>query len=424
MTRFYFYAGRVKYIAHRRNIKVHPDLHTFLMACHSNSFSRHTSILPSLRTALISSSTCDAFQASLSLSAELRHLQLDLGFKEIRRVSPLSDDVLVHYVERVARSSLYLETISLRGLATKRLNVAISLLQNVKVLSLCLGSSLIAHTLLAVTSFPRLLEFDVHAAHFDVMELGELFHNCKSPMFPSLRKLRIRAHAPVIELFLDALPDDSLHTICMEVEDPTCQTVSWIKMFNLICTKSANTLRNLTIEHHTELDNLDNPHSNTDHDSRIPFTNLRILGGLHHLRRFVLDTTLPATICDHELELMLGWWPELEHLDLGSVPITHYANSQPLSWHSLVAIAKKSTKLTSVILPVDINWADSSLIDLPRQFALTRLTCGYAFPPTHTDIEVAKYLHRLFPSLRTVDGLSYHEDQWSQTQKTLQRLAS
>jgi hypothetical protein len=377
----------------------------------------------------------------LSLSAELRHLQLDLGFKS--RISPLSDDVLFHYLDQIARFSVHLETISIRGLATKSLNAAISSLQNVKVLSLCLGISLTTDTLLAVTSFPRLLEFEVHAAHFDVEELGEHFHNRKSPLLPSIQKLHVRAHTPVIELFLHAIPDDSLHTLCIEFEDPTCTTASWATMFNIICTKSANTLRNLTIVHHTELDDLDleisnstSAHPITDHnvfvDDRlnihIPFTKIQLLGGLHHLQRFVLDTTLPAGICDHELELMLGWWPELEHLDLGCFPITHHPNSlarQPLSSNSLVVIAKKSTKLTSLILPADISLADNApVIDLPRQLVLMRLTCGYPFPPTLTDMDVAKYLHRLFPSLRTVDGLSDNEDQWSRTQTALERLAT
>ncbi|KAF8239417.1 hypothetical protein L208DRAFT_1237534 [Tricholoma matsutake] len=438
MTRFHSYARRVKHIAHRHSIQVHPDLLSFLMTCHSNS--QRISILPSLQTAQISYSTCNAFQAALSLSTELHHLQLDLGFKA--RASTLSDDVLLDYLACIAHFS-HLETLSIRGFATKRLNVAISSLKNVKVLSLCLGVSLTTHTLMAVTSYSRLSEFEVHATHFAVEELRELFHNRKSPMFPSLQKLHIRAHASVIELFLHALPDDSLRTLCMEVQDPTCTTVYWANMFDLICTKSTNTLQNLTIEHHTELDNLDleinsaNTHPDTDHDVSandklnicISFTTLRILGGLHCLRTFILDTTLPVGICDRELEFMLGWWPELEHLDLGTPPITHssYANSpawQPLSSHSLVAIAKKSAKLTSLVLPVDISWArNAPTIDIPEQLVLTRLTCVYPFPTTHTEIGVAEYLHRLFPSLWTVDGLSYDEDLWNRTQIALQRLA-
>ena len=441
MTRFQFYAGRVKHIAHRRSIQVHPDLLSFLTDCHHNSLPQHASILPILRTAHISYLTCNAFLAALSFSRMLRHLQLDLGFKP--KVAPLSEssDILLHYLDQVARLAHDLETISIRGSATKRLNAVISSLHNVKVLSLCLGTTLTTDTLLAVTTFPRLVEFEVHAAHFDVDELNEHFHNRQSPMFPSLRNLHVRAHAPVIELFLHALPNDSLHTLCIEVEDPKCTTVSWVTIFNLICTKSANTLRNLTIVHHPEMDYLDlefnsssNAHPNTDHDIfvdnrfyiHIPFTNLRILGGLHHIHRFILDTALPVGICDHELELMLGWWQELEHLDLGSV---HHVNSLPqrrLSSHSLVIIAKKSRMLTSLILPADFDCAlnNATTINLPQQLVLTRLTCTYPFPTTHTHIEVAEYLYRLFPYLQTVDGLSHHEDQWSQTQKALRRLAN
>lgn len=428
MTRFHSYAGRVRHITHRQSVQVHPDLLSFL----SNSFTQCSFILPSLRSAQISSSIHNAFQASLSLSPELCHVQLDLGFKA-RDSSRLSDDILLHYLKQVIRFSPNLDTISIRGSATQCLNVAISLLQNVKVLSLCLGSSLATDTLLAVTSFPCLLEFEVHAAHFDVEELGRLFLDRKASMFPSLQKLHVRAHSPVIELFLRALPDDSLHSLHIEVEDPTGTTVSWITIFNLICTKSANTLRKLTIEHNTELDGLDleinnstypHPIADDKFNIHIPFTDLQVFEGLLHLRRFVLDTTLPVDIDDHKLELMLGWWPELEHLDLGSLPPVNPRARQPLSSHSLVVIAKKSTKLINLVLPVDISWAHNTpMVNLPRQPMLMRLTCGHPFPRTHTDVEVAKYLHWLFPSLRTLDGLSDQEDQWSRTQTVLRCLA-
>ena len=433
MSRFQFYAGRVKHIAHRRSVQVHPDLLFFLTDYHRNSFSQHTPILPILRTAQIYS-TCNAFQAALSLSGELRHIQLDLGFKP--KAAPLSNDILLHYLDQVTRFSHDLEAISIRGSATKCLNAAISSLQNVKVLSLCLGITLATDTLLAVTTFPRLVEFEVHASHFGVEELGEHFHNRQPPIFPSLQNLHVRAHTPVIELFLHALPNDSLHTLCMEVEDLTCSTVSWATIFNLICTKSANTLRNLTIAHHAEIDYLElesnnstSAHPIADQDIfvddrkfnvHIPFTDLRILGGLHHIRRFILDTSLPAGICDHELELVLAWWQELEHLDLGFIHHTNPPAQRWLSSRSLVIIAKQSRKLANLILPVDISCADNApMIDLPRQPVLARLTCGYPFPTTHTPIEVAEYLHRLFPSLQTVDGLWQDGDQWSQTQTAL-----
>lgn len=415
MTRFHSYAARVKHIVHHRSIQVHPDLLSIFMTCHSNFF-RHTFILPNLRTAQLTCSTHNAFQAYLSLSKELRHLQLDLGFKA--RVSPLSNDVVSRYLEWVTRFSPQLERVSIRGLATGCLNLAVASLKNVKRLSLRLGVTLTAETLSAVTSFPCLSEFEVHAAHFDVHELSKLFHNRK---FPSLQKLHVRANAAVTELFLHAVPNDNLHMLFIEIEDPTCTTVSWATMLHLICAKSPNTLRNLTIEHHTELDEL-----NLEINTHISFTNLQILGGLHRLTRFVLDTTLPTGLCDHELELLLEWWPELEHLDLGSGTMICRVNSlaRPLSSHSLAVIAKKSTTLTTLIIPVNISCADdASCIPPSQRCPLTRLTCVYPFPPTHTHMEVAKYLNRLFPSLMTVDGLEDDENQWGQTQITLQSLA-
>jgi hypothetical protein len=438
MTRFYLYAGRVKHIIHRRSVGVHPDLLSFLMARHSGSIFQHAPILPNVRTVQMSYPIHSAFQASLSLSEELRHLQIDLGFKS--RSFPLfNGDVLLQYLDDVVRLSPHLETVIIRGLATKCLNGAISRLKDVKVLSLRLGVSLTLDTLSAVTSFPALLEFDVQASHFNVKDLDELFYDRISFMFPSLQRLRIRARAPVIELFLRAIPDGSLQTLHVELDDPADTIVSWDTMFNLICIKAANTLQSLTIERHTEIDDLGpdiidstNTHpiayNNTlvDHIPNVQFTNLQMLAGLHQLRKFVLDISPSASIGDHELDLLLCWWPELEHLDLGSAPIppcVYPSAQQSLSSHSLVTIAKKTTKLTSLVLPVDITWAhDVSMTDLPRQLVLTRLTCGYPFPPSRTGLEVAMYLHRLFPSLQVVDGLSEHEDQWSQTQAALKLL--
>lgn len=307
-------------------------------------------------------------------------------------------------------------------------------------LSLRIGTSLTSETILAVARFPLLSELEIHPGHLDVDSLvGSLCDN-QNTTFPSLRKLHIRAPATMIELFMNLTPTNTLQTLRIEAEDPAHLPIAWSPIFKLLCSKAPNTLQNLTLEHHIELDDLDtddntsgDPTLNIDDNNtmdnkpstQISFNTLKDLSAIGGLRRLILDMTLPPCICDREMEILAGWWPGLEHLDLGSVSTTGCVGRQihyPMTFQSLVVCAQKLPKLTSLILPANANIAcatsSAAMDDMPTQYKLTRITLGH--PSTPNSIQLAQDLYRLFPSLTEVDGLCEHEEQWGHTRAALQ----
>lgn len=402
-------------------MRVHPDIIPLLLASHCN---KAIEILPSLRKARVSS-PCDPFQHALSLSTQLRQLELDLGFKTKDQT-----ERACHFLQQVFHTAPELEKLSIRGSASLSMNSTISSMLTIHTLSLHLGNSLTAETLLAVTRFPLLSELDIHAGHLDVDSLTSCLSNNQSPTFPSLQKLHLRAPANMIELFMQIIPGNSLKTVRIEAEDPA---VAWSPIFKLLCGKAANTLINLTLEHHIELDDIDatsgdpnlstNDNNSVDNelDMQIPFSTLKDLSAIRGLRRLILDFTLPPAVCDQDVETMADWWSSLEHLDLGSASTDRAGqlSNYPMTFRSLVACAQKMPNLISLILPANANIAymKDTTAPTPSHNKLTRITLGH--PSTPDPVEMAQRLHQLFPSLTEVDGLEEHEEEWTQIQTAL-----
>ncbi|RDB23602.1 hypothetical protein Hypma_008999 [Hypsizygus marmoreus] len=432
LLRFRVYASRVKYISHRRHIQVHPDILSLLTDC--NSARPHTELLPSLLSAQLSSSACDTIQTSLSLSHQLRHVDLDLGFNS-RNPKNFPAIIVSQYLEMVARIAPELQRLSVRGSLSEDLLGTMSSMRNLRSLSLRAGSSLTTDAFLAIMNFQNLAELELHASHLDIDELSDTLPNQGQPILPALKKLHMRAQGPVLELVLGTLHTESLHTLDIEAEG---HPVSWRPIFQAICSNAASTLENLTVEHHIELDEMDidsgpsaAPPSHTTTTSelipntQIPSNDMLILTDLIHLRRLVLDTTIPPAIGDQELSTLISRWPELEHLDLGSMPVSGCVRRRatpPLTLQSLVALATKSSKLTTLALPVDLQKVDDTEIpaNTPNHSGLKRLTFGG--PPPADPLQLARYLHRLFPSLMEVDSISEDEELWLSTQAALRTL--
>ncbi|KAF8075086.1 hypothetical protein FPV67DRAFT_613780 [Lyophyllum atratum] len=433
LSRFHSYACRVKDITHRQTVQVHLSILSILASELAGAPTYPAGLLPCLRSAQLSTSNCDSIQACFSLSDKLRKLDLDLGFKS--RGSQSSNEHVQQYLQEVVRIAPGLQRLSIRGSLAQNLLGLVTSMQNLQALSLRLGSSLTTDALLAIANFQDLSELEVHAGHFDADALSDALRDRGHPAFPSLKKLHLRAHTPVLALILDHVSADALHTIRLEAEEPTGVSVAWNPIFKIICSKAANTLRSLTIEHHIELDDMDiesAPSTDTTSPSPgetktnipIPFSHLQTLGSLHHLRHLVLDTTLPPAICDEELATLVKGWPELEHLDLGSTPpLTRVGQQEKRpTFQSLHTLAASTPKLTALVMSADIRGIDSTTIppDVPRQHALTRMTL--ACTPASDPARVARYLHQLFPSLLEVDGLPEHEEDWSRVQGALRTM--
>lgn len=435
MENFNSYASRVVHIEHRNGVKIHPNV-TSLMLNGKHEIPFRICALPNLRTARVSSTASRALVETLIYCEKLRELDLDFGFKT---KSPLLDDHIYECLSGVIRRSVDLRKLRVRGLASSRFDALISSMSRLEVLSLRLGKSLMPETITSVMSFPNLQELEIHARHLVRDDLDNVFQTGTVGTFPSLRKLDINAHIPIIEFVLQNISPDTLQYIRIEAEDPA-PGPSWDGCFTLIAHKASNTLEEIALEHHFEMLEQDiesngDPATSSDvpaSESRkenLPFSTLRLLRDLKRVRRFTLDLTLPPAISDKDIEDLVCWWPNIEHLELGSAPqVLHPVHPPPTSQmtiRSLARFARHSKKLRTLSLSLDPRRSgpeDSAndLVDLCHTNNLRTLRIGH--PSLPDPVEMASYLHRLFPQLTEVVGLCEQDEVWIHTREALERL--
>ncbi|KAJ6518896.1 hypothetical protein C8R45DRAFT_885102 [Mycena sanguinolenta] len=412
---FNSHAYRIKHITQRHNTRLHPKILDLVCA--------NGTPLTRLTTTRLSSTDPDCVPAALSLAPGLRQLDLDFGFKN--RGPGIQDG----YLEILIRLATNVERVRLRGLADKRLNSAISQMLNLCSLSLRTGPFLTAETLAAISSFPSLSELEIEAGHIDIDTLVEAWAlptTCRESApthFRALKKLHICAQAPLLELILKTIPL-SLHTLRIEATTPAGSLpVDWSGLFDLVTTHA---IHDLTIEQH--LDDIDpdttaatSPSTNTQHtyfDNRITFDLIRRLAPLRHLHHLTIDTTFIPILSDQDIEALAAWWPDLAHLDLGSLHSSEClpsTGSPRATLACLRAFASSMPKLQTLILPVDLSIVPAPMTLPSESSALSRATFSSATPPVPSAI--APYLHAVFPGLTMVDGT--HETQWSAVQNLL-----
>ncbi|KAF7370515.1 hypothetical protein MSAN_00683400 [Mycena sanguinolenta] len=313
---FNSYAYRIQHITQRHNTRLHPKILHVLCA--------NGTPLTRLTTTRLSSTDLDCVPAALSLSAGLRQLDLDFGFK--RKEPGMHDD----YIETLIRVATNVERVRLRGLADQRLNSAISQMSNLCSLSLRTGPFLTAETLAAISTFPSLSELEIEAGHIDIdtlVEAWSLSSTCRDSApthFRALKKLHICAQAPLLELVLKTIPP-YLHTLRIEATTPAgSPPVDWSSLFDVITTHA---IHDLTIEQHLDDIDLDttaatSTSANTQHsysNNRITFDLIRRLAPLRYLHHLTIDTTFIPILSDQDIEALAAWWPDLAHLDLGSL---------------------------------------------------------------------------------------------------------
>lgn len=426
LAAFRSYSLRVKHIAHSRNIRIHPLALSFLV-----SHNGDTDLLPNLTTVQVSSAASDEIQTSLSVSPKLRFLDLDLGFKAKTQAKVASASTVCEYLKQVTRVAPNIERISLRGRASEQLNQAVSLMTKLRVLSLRAGTSLAGETLGTVSFFPSLTDLEIHASHIEVEDLAATMASHCTPTFLSLRKFHIRAHTPLIEFLLCKLQPDTLHILHIEVENSARSPISWDRIINIIRIKASQSLQELTLEHHIDIDNLEDTQSASSSplwksNNNLTINTLHPLARLPHIRRFIIDTTLPPDLCDSDIEHIAKWWPGLEHLDLGPLPVLECVGQkwQPRTTiASLAMFARYTPRLESLILPLDVasgvTLSDGELLSTVLcQSVLRRLTISSTTPPD--SLSMARYLRHAFPSVVEVDGTAEHEEEWKQVRMILQ----
>lgn len=418
---FLSYAARVKSINHRHRRPIDPAILSLLQCSTTTSHVGH--LLPSLTTVQVAVPGWDAFTSILGLSSNLQQLNLDLGFNKARTDAKgwSNDAVAAKYLTQVARITS-LQHLELRGLAlgSEGINLALISMKSLRTLNLTTGNSLSARTFVAIAAFPHLAQLEVHAGHIDADEFADLDSAGSAPLFPTLQHLRIRAQASLMEVLLQNMPTNTLKSLILEAERSAQPPSSWNTALELIALKSAQSLREFTMEHHIDVDVLEtdsNPQHNTvpHTNSRFTLATLSPLAKLSHLIRFVLDSTLPPDLCDTDVGELVKWWPDIKHLDLGGL-ITPADCIEPfwkprMSLGCLELLARHCQHLEAVVLNVDLNLtAADSKAPTPVQHALRSLTLGSCVPPD--PVTLPNRLQNLFPSLKEVDGVALHEEEW------------
>ncbi|EDR14579.1 uncharacterized protein LACBIDRAFT_292032 [Laccaria bicolor S238N-H82] len=431
METFNSYASRVVHIVHRNGVKIHPNVASLMLKDGKHEIPFRICALPNLRTARVSSTTSPALVETLIYCEKLRELDLDFGFKT---KSPLLDDHIYECLNDVIRRSVDLRKLHVRGLASSRFHALVSSMSRLEALSLRLGKSLMPETIKTVMSFPNLQGLEIHARHLVRDDLDNVFHTGTVDTFPALRKLDINAHIPIIEFILQNISPDTLQYIRLEAEDPE-PGPSWDGCFTLIAHKASNTLEEITLEHHFEMLEQDiesngDPATSASESQKenLPFSTLRLLRDLRHVRRFTLDLTLPPAISDKDVEDLVCWWPNIEHLELGSAPQVQPVHPPPTSQmtiRSLASFARHSKKLRTLSLPLDPHKSgpEDSADDLPNLCSTNNLrTLRIGHPSLPDPVEMASYFHRLFPQLTEVVGPCEQDEAWIHTREALERL--
>ncbi|KAF8967599.1 hypothetical protein BDZ97DRAFT_1916552 [Flammula alnicola] len=424
---FHSYAQRVKHVSHRQEIKIHPSVGVFSPF----SYTWKTA-LPNLATAHISIPRCTALLMPLNLSPALRHLDIDLGFKA---TSSFMDTTLCEYLEQVNACCPELRRISLRGLASKRLNRIISSMRLLHSLSLRLGHSLLPETFMAVIGFPHLLDLEIHAGHIEYTNLDDIHVPQDYTTLPSLSKLHIRAKTPTIENILHHIQPNTLQHLHIELDDISPSTTSWDTIFVSISNKTGNTLRHLALEHHFEIpEPISSIPSDTNQTSQItpshitpcvPIETMQGLRGLKHLRHFSCDFTLPPAMSNQDIGKLVTWWPDLEHLDLGCGLQTDefpVVGSSQMTISALALFATRLPKLRKLILPLIID--DLQVLPPAAQNTIASQVQSLTVAQLETSnpMELVRYLHQLFPFLQDLEGPCEDSQVWTDTKDALRSI--
>lgn len=296
--------------------------------------------------------------------------------------------ILRHHAK--AATGQGLEKLHIRGWATPVLNEGITMLRSLRSLVLHTGKSLTTHTLASLASFPHLEQLSVHAGHIDTTE----FISALSPTsrFPSLRSLRIRGQRSLFCAILDIIPYGTLQSLYLETEDYDQTSHAWKPTLHLIACKAADTLIGFTIDQLLEPEEM-NSMFLFGIDTRLALDTLQPLSGLRALCRFTVDAMILPDFTDRDIDQMAGWWPHLEHLDLGTLPgvLDHIEAWTPkVTLASLHHLAKRCPSLQTLTIPLDISnpaaisahAAEKSRGSITQQTALRRLYVG---PPPAAD---------------------------------------
>ncbi|KAJ4475055.1 hypothetical protein J3R30DRAFT_640388 [Lentinula aciculospora] len=423
------YASRVKQIVHRQNIQLHPTLLSSIL-----EDSELASSLRKLSMAQLSLMNCHMLCPIISLAKGLEKVELDLGFT--MNTFQTANKAAFDFISTVYRVSNCFASLSLRGAVSGQVMNLIGTLSRLEVIHLRVGASFHAETLAAISTFPRLRELGIHTSHIRPEDF-----RFSTVCFPSLQSLDIRGRTNSIEKLLRSMQSDSLAVLSIDIELLVSTDDTWDGLFTAIKEKTHASLLQLTIEHHMDTQDLplddDTPSSadttptsnsyinnflRTNPNALLHFEHLYSLCDHRSLRQFVLDTTPPILVRDVDLEQIVRWWPNLEHLDLGSVPTFDPRWVPKATPAGLSALSLGLSILDTLVIPVNIDGLTYDAAMKLAQNPNSSLRCVTLTALSPPDQSMAHCLHRLFPSLKEIHGTSGHESHWDCIQKHFESL--
>ncbi|KAF5350264.1 hypothetical protein D9758_007794 [Tetrapyrgos nigripes] len=346
-------------------------------------------------------------------------VDLDLGFRSTSSES--SNHAAHEFLLDVRQSAPDLASLSIRGLASERLLTAVSSLSMLRTLSLRLGYTMTIDTLIAISKFPVLTELEVQAVAIDVEEMKENWVlSAELDTFPALATLNIRGTIDFIDAFIRNMRSKHLHELQLDIDPsaPSGNNNTWDALFNAIHERFSNTLHDLTIEYHTEAASLpvdtNDTHNTTNNTPTISpldgkfhdflnFDTLYPLSNMRNLRRIMLDTSPPLSVCDQDFDRLVKWWPNLEHLQLGSLPALDPTWTPQTTVKSLLAVSLGLRSLQTLILPVASSSITTKVIDdFPAKAQSPLHHISVTSSLSDQDMMTAA-LNRLFPSLDEIE---------------------
>ncbi|KZV65164.1 hypothetical protein PENSPDRAFT_614381 [Peniophora sp. CONT] len=425
------YASRVRSVQHHgRTATKLPSAILELLASSSGLF------LPSLSTVALNLSdpTKRTLAPQLYLSTQLRSVTIDVGFA--RRAAAGTNahpgESVCAYVDAISQSVPRLESLNLRGRVGERILDSVAEMQNLRTLSLCVGTDLSPRIIAAIGLFPHLHDLRVQLDGMDEEALRDALTEA-GPCFAALKTLNIRAVPEVMAAFFGSFPKTArLSSARLESDLKPRAADSWIPALEHLATKASFTLEELSIQSLTSFCEVLDPTV----PPRLHFT-IATLAPLERatcLRRFFLDASVPADMNDADFGALARWWPCIEHLGLWTKPVdafdypTYFTMQPRATPASLRAFSEVCGRLRSLSVPMDISAVPSpaqpstpAAEGNQRVLESIIIGCAKKGPDVDAD-ELAACLYNAFPRVKRIEFDCGEETAWPDVADAYARL--
>ena len=379
--------------------------------------------------------TSQQLPLTLYLSRNLQSISVDVGFRSSKEALGLHE-ALRAYLDAVARIASDLRHLRLRGQLSDRVISSVASMRDLRSLYLCGGSHLMPRTLASIAGFPNLEDLRLQLDCINITDLAEALISASSntTLFPSLRNLRIRASPAAAEAFFPHLPAGKLRTLHLESDLKPRSVDSWTPALAVLAERTHATLADLSFEVLTSFCEAFDHHAAFPPKLHFTLSTLAPLARLIHLRRFVLDASVPPDLGDPDLASVACWWPEIEELSLWSRPVEvfdfpAYFTTQPRATPaSLRTLAAQCPRLRQLGLPMDVAVLPPPAHPpqvVPSHPTLVRLTIGCVrVGKTIDPAGVAECIYRAFPALEGIEFDCGDDTSWTDVLECYSALAT